>query len=72
MFLGDYFLGQKRERGKVGGIKEGATLGLSHEGPLFLENALLVQCVKCWLCKYKGLDLNSQDRHEDRHLHTYS
>lgn len=58
MFLDGYLRGQKRERGRVGGIKEEATLDPNHEGPLFLENVLLLQWVTCLLCKYKDLDLN--------------
>lgn len=49
----------KKEKGEGGeALKEEATLDPNHEGPLFLENALLLQWVMCLLCKYKDLDLN--------------
>lgn len=50
---------KKKEKGEGGeALKEEATLDPNHEGPLFLENALLLQWVMCLLCKYKDLDLN--------------
>lgn len=47
-------------------------MGPNHAGPpLFLENALLMQWVKYLLCKYKDLNVNSQDPRGDRHCSTH-